>query len=48
MKILLKKRSVGPVNSAWDSLEKHKMLFSKKKKKEAKMQTLNVIISIQT
>ena len=36
IKIFLKKRFVSPMNSAWDPLKKHKMLFSKKKKLKCK------------
>ena len=39
IKIFLKKRFVSPMNSAWDPLKKHKMLFSKKK---VETQTLDV------
>ena len=43
MKILLKKRFVGFVNSAWDPL-----ITSQKKNKNNEMQTLNVKRYIQT
>ena len=39
MKVLLKKMFVGPVNNAWDPLEKHfvsETRFSQKKKRNAK------------
>ena len=43
MKKLLNKVLAGCVNSAWDPLEKHNLMFSKKKKKKVKHR-----LSIQT
>ena len=45
MKVWVKKRFMGPVNSARDLLEKTETCFEKKKK--AKMQTLKRRLSIQ-
>ena len=39
MKKLLNKVLAGCVNSAWDPLEKHNLMFSKKKKKKGETQT---------
>ena len=51
MKVLLKKKFVGPMNNARDPLEKHKnhinTLFQKKKKKNSDINA-GLIISIQT
>ena len=37
MKVLLKKRFLGPVNNAQDPLKKHKSSSKKKEKKKKKM-----------
>ena len=48
MKKLLDKVFVGPVNSAWNPLEKHNLLFSKKEKEKKVKHRLSIQTGTKT